>query len=887
MQGNDSLPEYKTIEFGLDVTPLLSYVTPGEEYKFFLIVDEEDPKNLANGQVRHFSLMDYSDGLTQIACDEQNVSLVENGRTLLSIIHSPLFDPLTVKTQSLPLYTPGQTAEVHLEAEGGQEPYTWQLDKNYLMSENTTAFPAFNGELIIESSFEDSLAIQQLDFSFPFYGNSFDSVAVSSSGYVYFDENMYFWSYIRDLSYYFKNVRVIAPFMCQGMIVNNYYDHGVWYEGDETKASFRWTTTFSHMPELSTCNFALTLYPNGNIDFYYGDIVAYEELNWVAGISDGDLCNYSLPDLPMPSMISSGTRVEFIAGEFPSSVTLSEDGHLSFLESSEAVNADVKVIVTDNTLLKAHKTFQLTDGLELLLTLDGSDDNSISNGQTAGINLFVRNRGSAGIQNIEFELNCDHPLVNILESQHSIESLEAGESVALESVFSLNCNASMGDKQQIVLHLDAQSSARNYKRDFYLKSTAPSVKMLEYELMSDIGILEPGKTTELKFRILNEGSRQANKVLAILRAEVPGISINNNQPLNLGPVAPGGYATASYNITADYSIQYGTKVHLNLKLVCEGGPANESKIPLWYGKTPVCIVDMDLDTSSGPQIGKLLQEMEISTEYTRSFPNSLLKFQSVILCLGKNFINHDITSSQSQILTEYLDQGGSLYMEGRAAWEQNPYYPIFEMFNIETFTTPALYEVLDGVDGSFTEGLSYENTALQPFNYYYLVPQAPAFSIFTGRDYPYCAAVAYDAGSYKTIGTIFELGALISSDSCELETYMQEVLDFFGVVESTLGIEEIPSGNYAGASQNYPNPFSQQTKIPLVLESKSRVEAAIYDMQGRRIYELQTPAVLESGQYVFTWNAIGKDGNPVPGGIYIYRLIIDGIPSSGKMILIR
>jgi hypothetical protein len=209
------------------------------------------------------------------------------------------------------------------------------------------------------------------------------------------------------------------------------------------------------------------------------------------------------------------------------------------------------------------------------------------------------------------------------------------------------------------------------------------------------------------------------------------------------------------------------------------------------------------------------------------------------------------------------------------------------MFNIETFTTPALYEVLDGVDGSFTEGLSYENTALQPFNYYYLVPQAPAFSIFTGRDYPYCAAVAYDAGSYKTIGTIFELGALISSDSCELETYMQEVLDFFGVVESTLGIEEIPSGNYAGASQNYPNPFSQQTKIPLVLESKSRVEAAIYDMQGRRIYELQTPAVLESGQYVFTWNAIGKDGNPVPGGIYIYRLIIDGIPSSGKMILIR
>ncbi|HSG67879.1 MAG TPA: hypothetical protein VK994_04170, partial [Bacteroidales bacterium] len=60
MQGNDTIASNKTIEFGLDVTPLLSYVEPGQPCKFFLIVDERDEENYGTGQVNYFSLMDYT-----------------------------------------------------------------------------------------------------------------------------------------------------------------------------------------------------------------------------------------------------------------------------------------------------------------------------------------------------------------------------------------------------------------------------------------------------------------------------------------------------------------------------------------------------------------------------------------------------------------------------------------------------------------------------------------------------------------------------------------------------------------------------------------------------------------------------------------------------------
>lgn len=130
-------------------------------------------------------------------------------------------------------------------------------------------------------------------------------------------------------------------------------------------------------------------------------------------------------------------------------------------------------------------------------------------------------------------------------------------------------------------------------------------------------------------------------------------------------------------------------------------------------------------------------------------------------------------------------------MEGRLVWQQVPYLPILDRFGFGTITSPGMYEVLDGVDSTFTQGLSYENEAQQPFSYCYLEPIPPAFSIFTGREYPNCAAVAYDAGSYKTIGTIFELGTLISSDTCQIESFMQAVLDFFEIKQDVIGIEEI------------------------------------------------------------------------------------------------
>ena len=85
MQGGNSLEANKTIEFGLEITPLLSYIEDGAEAKFFLQVNESDASSVGTGQVISFSVVDYSDGEDETVSEQTNIAINDNSVTYLSL----------------------------------------------------------------------------------------------------------------------------------------------------------------------------------------------------------------------------------------------------------------------------------------------------------------------------------------------------------------------------------------------------------------------------------------------------------------------------------------------------------------------------------------------------------------------------------------------------------------------------------------------------------------------------------------------------------------------------------------------------------------------------------------------------------------------------------
>jgi hypothetical protein len=86
--------------------------------------------------------------------------------------------------------------------------------------------------------------------------------------------------------------------------------------------------------------------------------------------------------------------------------------------------------------------------------------------------------------------------------------------------------------------------------------------------------------------------------------------------------------------------------------------------------------------------------------------------------------------------------------------------------------------------------------------------------------------------------------------------------------------------------QNFPNPFNPETKILFTLPTKSNVRLDIFDVLGRRVFEL-VDREMDPGSYGIIWKGTDRDGNPVSSGVYFYRLTTDWGSRQAKMTLLR
>ena len=110
----------------------------------------------------------------------------------------------------------------------------------------------------------------------------------------------------------------------------------------------------------------------------------------------------------------------------------------------------------------------------------------------------------------------------------------------------------------------------------------------------------------------------------------------------------------------------------------------------------------------------------------------------------------------------------------------------------------------------------------------------------------------------------------------------------YSFIAGYVGIEEIDSEmpKTFSVSQNYPNPFINQTKIHYGLPKDTYIRITIYDIMGREIVTL-ADEYKKAGYYTITWNGTNKSGRKVASGIYFYRVETDEKKIVKKAYLLR
>ena len=128
-------------------------------------------------------------------------------------------------------------------------------------------------------------------------------------------------------------------------------------------------------------------------------------------------------------------------------------------------------------------------------------------------------------------------------------------------------------------------------------------------------------------------------------------------------------------------------------------------------------------------------------------------------------------------------------------------------------------------------------------------------------------------------------------DSVEIE-WSNRVREVFHDVESK-GIVELvkgSSGRFTSSSEAsisaVPNPFSNQLYIYYTIPEREHVRLEIYNQSGTLVNVLLDEEV-EKGDHAIVWEADNASGSKLPGGVYIYRLILPSGELNGRAVLAR
>ena len=116
-------------------------------------------------------------------------------------------------------------------------------------------------------------------------------------------------------------------------------------------------------------------------------------------------------------------------------------------------------------------------------------------------------------------------------------------------------------------------------------------------------------------------------------------------------------------------------------------------------------------------------------------------------------------------------------------------------------------------------------------------------------------------------------------------TCRRELVEYFVIT----AIDEEGTGNQPARfhlSQNYPNPFNPETVIEYALPELSDISVVIYNLRGQEVRRWDI-LFQSAGYHTIRWNGTTALGNPVPSGVYLYRLQAGDFVLTRKMVLLK
>lgn len=785
MAGNQT-PNGKTLEFGLDITTLLSYVKPGSPYRVFLIVEENDPDGTGDGMLLKYSVINYTDSdPLEFNSADIPIVIVNDGQTLVSVAVTTGANPIDIHPDGPIVVTSGFANTTSFTASGGYPPYTWSLKQLYNESEGQGTYISPEGEIQVPSNPHYGYAAIPLPFGFPFYGNLYDTLYMHVNGYLMFErQDMPYFYELYD-EFYFRQIRAIAGYMNKDMALNSASDF-LSVSTSPEQVDFNWR--ISDAGKLYYAIFTITVFRDGDIRCFYGPSLAESGFYPVIGISNGSR-NETLKSGRSGYKIREGQNISYLPSLLPSGISLSENGTLTVPPETGIFSDGLILQVTDSQRLMAEKQILVTSGPEIIIRLADSLLKPIP-GATCPLVVEIRNHGSQSISNLNLSLSASSDDTMVFGGPVAGIEVLPGQAVLFENVFSLFIHDTVnkpGISRVMALLTSGNTSIRKFEE--FIVDVPVVVVLPPVFSDGDNFIADPGEEAPLVFSVFNYGGASAGILTAVLSINNASAAINGEAIQQVSELESYSKKTLSYKFKINEATPRGSMITMQLILSRSEVILFEGSFSLPTGKPVILITDLDKNQNSALHIAAALKQLNTGYEFTESIDPGMLDYQVQFLSLGFRPLNHRLTPFEDSLMIAFINQGSNLYLEGGAFFKQDPVTMLRGRLGVQgmsqAWQNPA--DTLIGIAGSPAEGIQFDYRGDWKLGENLLALE-PALPWFRDKNTSLDFVVALDSGYYRTISSSVEFGGTFPFDSPGRPELLRRYLDFLGYKTAPLTV---------------------------------------------------------------------------------------------------
>lgn len=524
MQGGTTEAD-KTLELGLDITPLLNDIEPNIPYLFFLEVTESDPNGTGSGQIVSFSLIDYTNGgEEEISHPSQNTPIANNSTTYLTVQRAVNFTKPTILTNEVETAA-FEEFEIPLQASGGVEPYRWEFTQEYEIEEFNAPYPPHQGVQVPLSNFDNGFTRIELPFTFPCFENQYSEIYVYADGYITFKNNTYNWPFLIDADYQVKTTRFIAPFRADLVITS--------LLKESTAHSLKLSFVGQIKGQVSqSVQFTLQLFDDGTIEFYYGNM-SYSGNKFLSVLSRGDVNHFQeTPVSQTAASQCSGRNFRLTPPPKIDQIQITRDGRLKGRLEVAMEPTPLAVTCFDNNEVKTNKIINFSSlyGSSLLITnitVNGPAGTTIRAGDTISLSVSIKNVDQIGLEQSILQFSSADHLVHFIDSTEYFGYIAPGNEYILNNAIRFVMDPVTPDQHVLELQsLITNSSNINTEGTHHYYVHGKNIKAINYSVYDgNNNLLDPDENLNLTIKVKNNSDFDLQNLRFVLRFLEPELSV--------------------------------------------------------------------------------------------------------------------------------------------------------------------------------------------------------------------------------------------------------------------------------------------------------------------------------------------------------------------------